>query len=148
MKCKDIKKLLSPYQDREITENISNRITAHLKACRHCKQELKSLEQIIYELKNLADIEPESSFNARIMERLKKVKRSTVFPLPSIVYSLIFVIFFTLGFIINSILDNGNQQKLKKPSVVNLLLENQDLSLINVQDKTIKILYKGVTNEK
>lgn len=148
MKCEDIKKLLSSYQDKEINENNSINITAHLKVCRHCKQELKSLEKIIAGLKDLTDVEPEASFNSLVMKRLKEVKRPTVFPMPSIVYSLIFIIFFTLGFIINSILDTGNNQKLKKLSVVNLLLENQNLSLINVQDKTIKILYKGMTNEK
>ncbi|MFH0888520.1 MAG: zf-HC2 domain-containing protein [Planctomycetota bacterium] len=56
MKCNEIKKLLNPYIDNELSEEDTNRVKMHLQECIDCAEETAELDkvrQMVYELPKL-----------------------------------------------------------------------------------------------
>jgi hypothetical protein len=93
-------------------------------------------------------------------EREKKSRWLAWFPLPSlspslskVIYTTVIIVFLLLGVLVNmntgspvanfpSSGDTGEDQQ-QYLQMVRVLVESQDLSLINVQDKTFAMLYNG-----
>ncbi len=148
MKCNRVKLLLSSFQDNELTEKERAEIFLHLKKCEKCKHELEQLESLKKEIKNLNEFEPIQNFTSLVMDKINRKKRFNIFSIPSLVYSFTFILFFILGFLINVPLKNNVENKQKEVYISTLLMQGQELSLINVQDKTFNMLYNGDLNEK
>lgn len=148
MKCNRVKLLLSSFQDNELIEKERAEIFSHLKKCEKCKHELEQLENLKKEIKNLNELEPIQNLTSLIMDKINRKKRFNMFSIPSLVYSFTFILFFILGFLINGPLKNNVGNKQKEIYISNLLMQGQELSLINVQDKTFNMLYNGDLNEK
>ncbi|UCH94046.1 MAG: zf-HC2 domain-containing protein [Candidatus Aminicenantes bacterium] len=162
MACKDVKTFLSKYQDNELDPGVRANIDAHLQACESCQKELLLLEEVTLRVKQLPEVETGPYFTARVMGKvMEKEKEKSPWlawlPLPSspslsrLVYSFVFIIFLVLGVLANSSSYtsisplNGDNRKSQQQELymVKLLVESQDLSLINVQDKTFALLVNG-----
>jgi anti-sigma factor RsiW len=161
MACGDVKALLSQYQDNELAPVIRERIEAHIQVCEFCQQELLELQGLTARVKQLPEVETGPYFTARVMggviEKEKEMKRArwlAWLPLPSspsmarALYSIVFIVFLVLGILVNSswIVDLNSetrQNQQQETMMVNLLVESQGLSLINVQDKTFALLVNG-----
>ena len=72
MKCGEITKLLSSYQDDELDPDLKGVVEEHLNHCRHCRNELQMLESVILRLKAVEEVIPAPQFNARVMAGIKE----------------------------------------------------------------------------
>jgi len=96
----------------------------------------------------------------KIMEKEKKSRWLAWFPLPSsspsflkAAYTVVFIVFLLLGVWVNvktgspasnfPVSGDAGQDRQQELQMVRVLVESQDLSLINVQDKTLAMLYNG-----
>ena len=164
MMCNEANTYLSRYQDNELDPAARAQIDTHLQACAACREELLQLEAVTTRVKQLPVVEAGPYFTTqvmgKIMEKEKKSRWLAWFPLPSsspsflkAVYTVVFIIFLLLGVWVN--MKTGSpasnfpasgdteQDRQQELQMVRVLVESQDLSLINVQDKTFAMLYNG-----
>jgi hypothetical protein len=144
MNCQKIRLLLSRYQDNECDEEICSEISTHLQKCQFCQEEYKLLEKIKVELNKLSNIEPETNFTANLMSNIQQKKKIRFSPIPSMIYSFIFILFFIMGILINK--DIGPEKE--EITISQLLLQGQDLNSIFIQDTTFDLLKNGGNNER
>ena len=72
MKCDEIKKLLSPYIDGELTAENELRVEKHINACRECAFELEKLHATWALLDKSAKVEAPPFFAAKVKHRIDK----------------------------------------------------------------------------
>jgi anti-sigma factor RsiW len=70
MKCKDIQKRLSAYQDGELGPRERDLIAGHLKECQSCQGELAKLERAWRVLEGLPEIQPEPDFYRQVVRKI------------------------------------------------------------------------------
>ncbi len=70
MKCKDIQKRLSAYQDGEITSKEREIIARHLRDCRACQVEFARLERVWQALEGLPEMQPEPDFYGQVIKKI------------------------------------------------------------------------------
>lgn len=144
MNCNDVTLVLSMYQDDELDAARKAAVQAHLKECEQCRLELDQLETVNLRVKKLRDVQPAQNFTALVMSKVREREKRRWFALPSLVYSVIFTIFFILGLLITANLKNGTAMTPDDEIYADsILIDSQDLSLINVQDNTFAMLYNG-----
>jgi anti-sigma factor RsiW len=166
MVCDDANIFLSRYQDNELDPVARAKIDTHLQACETCQKELLQLKKITTRVKQMPEVEAGPYFTAQVLgkmmekEREKKSRWLAWFPLPSsspslskVIYTIVFIIFLLLGVLVNMnttppvsnlpLSSDTRQDQQQEMQIVRVLVESQDLSLINVQDKTIAMLYNG-----
>jgi anti-sigma factor RsiW len=137
---------LSRYQDGELDKPPRERVKAHLAQCPDCRQELQLLEQVTADIKHLPGVEAPLNFTAQVMAAVKEKEKPRRLALSRLVYSFVFIIFCLLGFLLNPHLKSPRQKPVKQVTVSDyssLLAESQHLNLIEVQAKTLDMLYNG-----
>jgi predicted anti-sigma-YlaC factor YlaD len=143
MNCNEVEFRLSSYQDNELDAKIKVEVRAHLAACESCRLEYQKLKTIHRGITALREVEPAQNFTSSVMSRIKRKEKLRWFALPSISYALIFIVFFILGVLLTMNLKKGTAPVREDVYVSNILIDAQDLSLINIQDKTFAMLYDG-----
>ena len=165
MVCDDANVFLSRYQDNELDPATRAQIDTHLQACETCQQELLQLNAVTTRVKQLPEVEAGPYFTAQVMgkvmekEKEKKSRWWAWIPLPSspslskAIYTIVCIVFLLLGILVNmntgspvsdfTSSSDGGQGLQQEQQMVRLLVESQDLSLINVQDNTLAMLYNG-----
>lgn len=76
MKCKNIKKLLSPYLDNQLSKKEQKIVEQHLKLCSKCRQHLEELKQVVAALKNMDAYPPPQIMTAKVSKYLEDKKAS------------------------------------------------------------------------
>lgn len=163
MVCNAANALLSRYQDNELDPATRAQIDTHLQTCESCQKELLRLKEITARVKQLPEVEAGPYFTAqvmgKVMEKEKQSRWLAWFRLPSspslskAIYTIVCIIFLLLGILVNMNTgspgsdfaasgDTGQDQQ-QEQQMVRVLVESQDLSLINVQDNTLAMLYNG-----
>ena len=148
MKCKQVLCVLSRFQDGECEENEKFEVASHLYQCKNCQQELNRLDQTLEIMKSLEEVEPTQNFTVMIMDTLKGYKRTPAIPLPSLLYSFVFILFFLLGLILVLPFEPEKVPEKKELTMVQILMESQNLNQFYTQNKTINLLNRGGSNEK
>jgi predicted anti-sigma-YlaC factor YlaD len=151
MRCDDFRVLLSRCQDRELDPMREAALEAHLQSCAPCREERLLLNRLTARVKQLPGVDPGSSFTARVMGKI--MENEKVPPLSDLLarwlYSIVFIVFLVLGIFVSSgfslfhLRDRVGQNQSQQESMVKLLVESQDLSLLNVQDATVALLVTG-----
>jgi hypothetical protein len=77
------------------------------------------------------------------MGKLHEKKKARLFPLPPVIYSIIFIIFFIMGVLINK----NFEPERKEITISQLLLQGQDLNSMIMDDKTFDLLKNGGNHE-
>lgn len=162
--CDDAVAYLSRYEDNELDPVTRAQLDSHLQVCEACQKELLLLKEITTRVKHLPEVEAGPYFTAQVMtkvmgkEKAKKSRWLQWTPVPSapsllkVIYTVVFIIFLLLGVLVN--MNTGSPgsnfpageapgQEQQELQMVRLLVESQDLSLINVQDTTLAMLYNG-----
>lgn len=142
--CKEIRPFLSRYRDsaREADIRLRETTRSHLAECRDCSRELLLLEEVSESIRHLPEIEPAPNFTAQVMARvLEKEKQPRWRLLPSLVYSFVFVVICLLGLLLNPSLKTEIQEPVKISDYSTVLVESQQLSLLEVQDKSLELVY-------
>jgi hypothetical protein len=94
------------------------------------------------------------NFTARVMANVLEKEKPRRYLLPSLVYSLVFIVFCLLGLALNPNLktpvqDEANADIIAVADAVeavdasDLLAESRQLALIKVQDSTFEMIYEG-----
>lgn len=148
MKCDQVLSVLSRFQDGECDEKESLRILSHLDECKCCQEELTRMGQILELMNGMEEVKPTPNFTAKTMARVKEYRTSSFMPLPSLVYSFVFVLFFLLGLILSQPFETGKADEKREMTVVQILMESQNLNQFTAQDKTINWLNKDGAYEK
>ena len=123
-------------------------VKSHLKECESCEKELEELEEIRLQIKSLDEVDTPENFTPSVMAKIRKKVKLPVFSIPSVVYSFVFIVFFILGFFINGHTEKNDFGKQEKVNLSNIFLESQNLSLIIVQEDTMKIIGEGEADER
>lgn len=138
LECKDVKPRLSAFQDNELDEVSKARIAAHIKECEGCRLELKRMVQAVERMAQLPEVEPTDNFTALVMGRVKTRKKLRWLALPSLVYSLIFILFFIVGWWLQTTLKKPAPLMPKEELMAQVFYQSQNLSLSAVQDISLK----------
>lgn len=80
MKCRNVQKRLSAYQDGELKVKGQDRIKAHLIDCPECRKQYERLLHIWDALDNLPDIQPRPEFILRVRKRISGTDKKRFFP--------------------------------------------------------------------
>ena len=154
MNCNNVRKKLSLYQDNELEYEKRKSVKAHLDTCNDCKNELYEMETMVSDLIKLETVPAPLNFEYKIMSQIydkKDIKTSFLpFRYVSLVYSMIFVIFLSFGFIFIDI-DKPEKQALINDKadiyIASILASEQELGLLDIQDSIIDIIEEEVRNE-
>jgi anti-sigma factor RsiW len=137
MQCKRIEALLSAYQDGELPAALAQEVEHHLENCAACPAEWRQLQKLVSHLRSLTPTAPALTFSSRVMAALPQPARKRFAWLPTLTYSLTFTLIFILGFLL-SISENKPARAQTPLTITAVLLENQNLSLLQVQDRTLQ----------
>lgn len=150
--CREITPYLDRYRDGEADEGLRQKIQSHLAQCPDCTLELQLLDQVTAAVKNLPEIEPRLNFTAQVMAQIKEKEQPRWFALPSLAYSIVFIVFCILGLLLNPQMKSPKTEPVPMTITTDsadyadystLLSESQQLNLIEIQDKTIEMVYNG-----
>jgi hypothetical protein len=144
--CKEIKPYLSRYRDSEPDADIQLRekTRSHLAECQDCSRELLLLDEISERVRHLPEVEPGTNFTAQVMARVLETEKNPRWRLlPSLVYSFVFIVFCLLGLALNPALKTETPEPVKISDYSTVLVESQQLSLLEVQDKSLELVYNG-----
>ncbi|MCP4153265.1 MAG: hypothetical protein GY757_36375 [bacterium] len=156
LKCNDVQRYLNRYQDNELEPQLRLDVESHLQSCQQCSAQLLQLEEVTASLLQLPQQEPAMNFTARVMADVNKKKSSQWFAFPSLLYSLVFIIFCLLGFMLNPYLKPQAapvipteimMASINTPMVStiagysDILTQSRDLNLMGIQDKTLEMVY-------
>jgi len=143
--CTEIKPYLSRYQDGEADGRLCERIRRHLEDCEACGRELLQMEQVTAGMGRLPDAGAQPGFTAQVMARVleKEHMKTRWFALPSVVYSFVFILVCLLTLLLNPALKREKPDPVKISDYSTLLVESQRLNLLEVQDKTLDLLYNN-----
>jgi len=67
--CRNIRKKLSAYQDRELGQAETDAVKSHLRSCETCRKKHAALLQTYRMLRNLPEIESTPGFSRQIVEK-------------------------------------------------------------------------------
>lgn len=140
MKCAQVLSVLSRFQDNECDPQTASAIRRHLKGCERCRGELEWMNQMIKELKGIDEAEPSPGFTATVMGNLPPSKSPLRNPLPSFVYPAVFIFFFVLGLLVTPPVKTDNKTVNREITLVQLLMESQNLNHFSAQKKTIELI--------
>jgi anti-sigma factor RsiW len=88
MKCRNIQKKLSAYQDRELRPREQEEVSRHLLSCQSCRDQYEKLEQVWQTLGGLEEVRPDLGFYPRLIRRVKEPREHDLLPTLQHVYQL------------------------------------------------------------
>lgn len=77
MKCNEVKRLLSAYFDKELSEDKLLRIKEHLRYCSSCSSELKKIEKVHKLMEAFPVLEVGPYFESQIIERIDEESKKS-----------------------------------------------------------------------
>ena len=77
MKCRNIQKKLSAYQDGELAAQEANEVRSHLLNCRLCRDQYEELQRTWENLGGLEEIRPDPWFCPQVLTRIKESPEET-----------------------------------------------------------------------
>jgi anti-sigma factor RsiW len=89
MKCHNIEKKLSAYQDKELKPQEQEEVRRHLLDCQSCRTLHERLEQTWQTLGELEEIRPDPWFYPRLSRKIKESRERTGFPVLQHVFQLL-----------------------------------------------------------
>lgn len=72
MNCSQAQDRMMKFFDRDINDIEEAQLKNHLKTCKACSQEFKSLKEIFADIEQLPEIEPPEHFEQQVMNRIEK----------------------------------------------------------------------------
>ena len=143
MKCDDVKGLLNKFIDNELDNKTDNIVKNHLKECDDCRNHYNEFISLNNNLKNLKSLEYDSKLEISIMRKIKD-KQNKYSLIPYLIYTLTFIIIFTVSLLFNL---NSLNNKKSQPEIIDKMsiLNYDNVKLLNLQEKSFYIL--GDENE-
>ena len=79
MKCNQVQKRLSAFQDGELRPQEGERVSGHLKSCPACRERYEEMEKVWQALGDLREVIPEPGFYGQLVKRINE-SHETPFP--------------------------------------------------------------------
>ena len=76
MKCSQIRKMISPYVDDELTPDEKKVFTSHLADCPACEKELEEIRSVHHLFASAETFEAPLGFATRVMARLEETEKT------------------------------------------------------------------------
>ena len=80
MKCHNVQKKLSAYQDKELEPREQEQVRSHLLSCRSCREQFAELERVWQTLGGLEEIHPDPWFYRQIVRKIKEPHEQALLP--------------------------------------------------------------------
>ena len=80
MKCRNVQKKFSAYQDRELKPREQEEVNSHLLICRSCREQYAELERVWQTLEEFEEIRPDAWFYQQIVRKIKEPGEHRLFP--------------------------------------------------------------------
>jgi anti-sigma factor RsiW len=80
MRCRNVQKRLSAYQDRELKPQEQEEVRSHLLSCQSCREQYEKLEQIWQTLGELEGVRPDPWFYPQIARKIKEPREQGLLP--------------------------------------------------------------------
>jgi anti-sigma factor RsiW len=77
MKCQNVQKKLSAYQDRELEPKEQERVKSHLLSCRACREQYAELEQVWKLVGQLEEIHPDQWFYRQLIRKIREPREQS-----------------------------------------------------------------------
>jgi len=80
MKCRNVQKKFSAYQDRELKPREQEEVNSHLLICRSCREQYAEFEGLWETLGEMEEIHPDPWFYQQIVRKIKEPGEHRLFP--------------------------------------------------------------------
>ena len=80
MRCRNVQKKLSAYQDKELKPREQEEISRHLLDCHSCREQYGNLEQVWQGLGELKEIHPDPWFCRQLVRKIKEPRERGLLP--------------------------------------------------------------------
>jgi anti-sigma factor RsiW len=89
MKCRNIQKKLSAYQDRELKPREREEVSRHLQGCQSCREEYEKLERVWQTLAEMQEFSPDPRFYLQLVRKINQPREHGFFPSLQWVFGLL-----------------------------------------------------------
>ena len=89
MKCRNVQRKLSAYQDRELKPQEQEKVTKHLLGCGSCREQYEKIEQVWQGLGKLKEIRPDPWFYRQLVRKIKEPRKQGLLPSLQRVFQLL-----------------------------------------------------------
>jgi anti-sigma factor RsiW len=89
MKCLNVQKKLSSYQDRELKPLEREEVSRHLLSCPACREEYEKLERVWQTLGGMEELRPDPWFYRQLVTKMKEPRERGLLPTLQHVFQLI-----------------------------------------------------------
>jgi anti-sigma factor RsiW len=80
MKCRNIQKKLSAYQDRELKPGVQEEISRHLLNCESCREQYAELERVWQAMGEMEEIRTDQWFYRQLVRKIKEPHEQGLLP--------------------------------------------------------------------
>jgi predicted anti-sigma-YlaC factor YlaD len=80
MKCRNVQKKLSAYQDRELEPREQEQVRSHLLSCRACREKHVELERVWQTLGEVEEIHTDPWFYPQLVRKIKEPREQGLWP--------------------------------------------------------------------
>jgi len=80
MKCRNIQKKLSAYQDRELEPREQEKVRSHLLSCQACREQFAEFEQVWQTLGGLEETHPDPWFYRQVVRKIEEPHEQALLP--------------------------------------------------------------------
>ena len=80
MRCRNIHKKLSAYQDKELKPREQEEVSRHLLDCHSCREQYEKLERVWQPLGDLEEIRPDPWFYRQLVRKIKEPRERGLLP--------------------------------------------------------------------
>jgi predicted anti-sigma-YlaC factor YlaD len=89
MKCRNVQKKLSVYQDSELEPREQEEVSSHLLSCQSCRELYEELEQVWQTLGELEEIRPDPWFYQQLVRKINRPREQSLLPALQNVFQLL-----------------------------------------------------------
>jgi len=80
MRCRNVQKKLSAYQDKELKPREQEEVSRHLLDCHSCREQYEKLERVWQTLGGIQEIRPDPWFYPQIVRKIKEPREQGLLP--------------------------------------------------------------------
>jgi predicted anti-sigma-YlaC factor YlaD len=80
MRCRNVQKKLSAYQDKELKPREQEEVSRHLVSCQSCREQYEKFERVWQGLGELKEIRPDPWFYPQLVKKLKEPREGRSIP--------------------------------------------------------------------
>jgi predicted anti-sigma-YlaC factor YlaD len=89
MKCRNVQKKFSAYQDGELKPREQEEVNVHLLNCRSCREQYAEIERIWQTLGESEEIRPDPWFYSQIVRKMKEPREQVLLPVLQHVFQVL-----------------------------------------------------------